>query len=107
MRLLEEYFSSLRKSGLRKSARGTAMMTSCAVQDGFEISPRFRRTIEERIGRLERDAQRDEAQVKMLVDGDHIRRHLRLVAMQRFEALRMRLFLDRARVRLPRPLIEL
>ena len=83
------------------------MMTSCAVQDGFEISPRFRRTIEERIGRLERDAQRDEAQVKMLVDGDHIRRHLRLVAMQRFEALRMRLFLDRARVRLPRPLIEL
>ena len=83
------------------------MMTSCAVQDGFEISPRFRRTIEERIGWLERDAQRDEAQVKMLVDGDHIRRHLRLVAMQRFEALRMRLFLDRARVRLPRPLIEL
>ena len=83
------------------------MMTSCAVQDGFEISPRFRRTIEERIERLERDAQRDEAQVKMLVDSDHIRRHMRLVAMQRFEALRMRLFLDRARVRLPRPLIEI
>ena len=30
-----------------------------------------------------------------------------VMAMQRFEALRMRLFLDRARVRLPRPLIEL
>ena len=85
----------------------TAMMTSCAAQDGFEISPRFRRTLEERMERLERDADRDEAQVKLLADGDHIRRHMRLVAMQRFEAMRMRLFLDRARVRLPRPLITL
>lgn len=83
------------------------MMTSCAAQDGFEISPRFRRTLEERMERLERDADRDEAQVKLLADGDHIRRHMRLVAMQRFEAMRMRLFLDRARVRLPRPLITL
>jgi hypothetical protein len=32
---------------------------------------------------------------------------MRLVAMQRSEALRMRLFLDRAKMRLPRPLIEL
>jgi hypothetical protein len=83
------------------------MMTSCATHDGFEISPRFRRTLEERMERLERDADLDEAQVKLLVDGDHIRRHMRLVAMQRFEAMRMRLFLDRARVRLPRPLISL
>ncbi|MGA3047679.1 MAG: hypothetical protein ABSD67_13700 [Terracidiphilus sp.] len=85
----------------------TTMMTSCATHDGFEISPRFRRTLEERMERLERDADLDEAQVKLLVDGDHIRRHMRLVAMQRFEAMRMRLFLDRARVRLPRPLISL
>jgi hypothetical protein len=37
----------------------------------------------------------------------HILRHTRLVAVQRAEALRMRIFLDRARTRLPRPLIEL
>jgi len=83
------------------------MITNCAVNDGFEISPRFRRTVEERITRLERDAQHDEAQLDALFDADHIRRHMRLVAMQRAEALRMRLFLDRAKARLPRPLIAL
>ncbi len=83
------------------------MMTNCAVNEGFEISPRFRHTIEERIARLEKDAAFDEAQVELLMDGDHIRRQLRLVALQRAEALRMRLFLDRARTRLPRPLIPL
>ncbi len=83
------------------------MKTNCATNDVFEISPRFRRTIEERIERLEKDAEFDEAQVALLEDGDHIRRHMRLVALQRGEALRMRLFLDRAKTRLPRPLIEL
>jgi len=83
------------------------MTTNCAVGEGFEISPRFRSTIEERIARLEKDAECDEAQVELLLDGDHIRRHMRLVAAQRSEALRMRIFLDRARTRLPRPLIEL
>ena len=29
------------------------MITNCAVQEGFEISPRFRRSVEERIARLE------------------------------------------------------
>jgi hypothetical protein len=57
--------------------------------------------------RLERDAATDEAQMDHLDDIDHIRRHMRLVAAQRSEALRMRIFLDRARTRLPRPLIEL
>jgi ribosome-associated translation inhibitor RaiA len=83
------------------------MTTNCAVGEGFEISPRFRSTIEERIARLEKDAECDEAQVELLLDGDHIRRHMRLVAMERAEALRMRLFLDRARTRLPRPMIAL
>jgi hypothetical protein len=83
------------------------MMTSCTAQEGFEISPRFRRSIEERIQRLEREAAFDEGQVGLLFDGDHIRRQMRLVAMQRFEALRMRLFLDRAKIRLPRPMIAL
>jgi hypothetical protein len=32
---------------------------------------------------------------------------MRLVAIERGEALRMRLFLDRAKTRLPRPLIPL
>jgi ribosome-associated translation inhibitor RaiA len=82
-------------------------MTNCATSEGFEISPRFRRTVEERIARLEKDAEFDEAQVASLVDGDHIRRQMRLVAVERAEALRMRLFLDRANTRLPRPLIEI
>lgn len=83
------------------------MIGNCTIDDGFEISPQFRRTAEERIARLERDAALDEAQVALLIDGDHIRRQMRLVAMQRLEALRMRLFLDRSQPRLPRPLIAL
>ena len=83
------------------------MLTSCTAQEGFEISPRFRRTIEERVERLERDAAHDETQLEMITDADHIRRHVRLVEMQRFEALRMRIFLERARVKLPRPMIAL
>jgi hypothetical protein len=76
------------------------MITNCAANDGFEISPRFRRTIEERIERLEKDAAYDERQLALLEDDDHIRRQMRLVAMQRSEALRMRLFLDSAQPRL-------
>ena len=83
------------------------MIRNCAANESFEISPRFQRTVEERIARLERDAEHDEAQVAHLEDGDHIRRQMRLVAMQRSEALRMRLFLDRAKARLPRPTIAL
>ncbi|MGD0157147.1 MAG: hypothetical protein ABSB50_13695 [Terracidiphilus sp.] len=83
------------------------MAIQCAAQEGFEISPRFRQMIEERIARLERDADHDEAQLDRLDDIDHIRRHMHLVAVERAEALRMRLFLDRARTRLPHPLIEL
>ena len=83
------------------------MTVHSAAQEGFEISPRFRQTIEERIARLERDAEYDEGQIDLLCDIDHIRRQMRLVAAQRAEALRLRLFLDRATTRLPRPLIEL
>jgi hypothetical protein len=83
------------------------MISNATASEGFEISPRFRRTVEDRIIRLERDAAHDEAQVANLADGDHIRRHMRLVAIQRAEALRMRLFLDRAQTRLPRPLIAI
>ena len=83
------------------------MAIQCAAHEGFEISPRFRQTIEERIARLERDADYDQAQIDLLNDIDHIRRQMRLVAAERAEALRMRLFLDRARTRLPRPLIAL
>ena len=83
------------------------MTIQCAAQEGFEISPRFRQTIEERIARLERDAAHDEAQLDRLDDIDHIRRQMRLVAVERAEALRLRLFLDRSRVREQRPLIQL
>ena len=83
------------------------MTIQCAAQEGFEISPRFRQTIEERIARLERDADNDEALLDRLDDIDHVRRQMRLVAVQRAEALRLRLFLDRSRVREQRPLIQL
>jgi len=75
------------------------MITNCATFDGYEISPKFRQTVEERVVRLERDAAQDEADVMRLDDAEHIRRQLRLVAAQRAEALRMRIFLDRARTR--------
>jgi hypothetical protein len=80
-----------------------AMMVNCAAFVEYEISPRFRQMVEERVTRLERDAARDEANVIELDDVDHIRRQMRLVATQRAEALRMRIFLDRARTRAQRP----
>ncbi len=83
------------------------MTIQSAVQEGFEISPRFRQKLEERIARLERDAECDEAQIHVLDDVEHIRRQMRLVAAERAEALRMRLFLDRAGTRLPKPLIAM
>jgi len=81
------------------------MISGCTFRECFEISPRFRTMMEERIARLEQDASRDEAQVEFLEDLDHIGRQMRLVAAQRAEALRIRLFLDRARTRLPHPLM--
>lgn len=83
------------------------MIVNCAVHDGYEISPRFRKSVEDRIAKLERDATNDQAQIERLEDPDHIRRQMRLVIAQQAEALRMKLFLDRARPRLSRPLIEL
>ncbi|MGO9777592.1 MAG: hypothetical protein ACLPM3_13490 [Terracidiphilus sp.] len=76
-------------------------MTNCEAGEDFEISSRFRHTVEEQIARLEKDAEFDEAQVAQLEDGDHIRRQMRLVAIQRAEALRMRLILDRAKTACP------
>lgn len=83
------------------------MIATGAANESFEISPRFRQTIEERIVRLEQDADRDEAMLALLSDGDHIRRHMRLVALQRAEALRMRKFLNRCRPRLPKPMVAI
>jgi len=83
------------------------MNTESSSLENFEIGLRFRQSLEERIVRLERDAAWDEQMLASLTDEDHLRRHRRLVAVQRAEALRMRLFLDRSRARLPRPLIAL
>jgi hypothetical protein len=82
-------------------------MWNYALQESVEISPRFRKTIEDRIVRLEQDADADETQIARLHNPDHIRRQRRLVAVERAEALRMRIFLDRAGTRMPRPLIAL
>jgi hypothetical protein len=79
------------------------MIQDFNLQEPFEISSRFRHTIEERIARLERDAEWDEAQIAPLASLDHVRRQRRLAAAQRAEALRMRIFLDRARTRLGEP----
>ncbi len=83
------------------------MAIQFAAHEGFEITPQFRQSIEERIERLERDADHDEAQLDRLDHIDHFRRQMRLVAVQRAEALRMRLFLDRSRSQESRPLIRL
>lgn len=73
------------------------------VNKVFPISPRFLKDVKERIECIERDAAYDEAQLERLDDSDHIRRQMRLVAAERTEALRMRVFLDRARVHRMRP----
>jgi hypothetical protein len=83
------------------------MNASSASPEVFEISSRFRQSLEDRVARLERDAAEDERMLAHLDNEDHLRRHQRLIAVQRAEALRMRLFLERARHRLPRPLITL
>jgi hypothetical protein len=70
-----------------------------AFRDHLEISIRFRRTIEERIARLESDAASDQALTSCLEHPDHIRRQLRLVTAQRDEAARMRRFLNQSRTR--------
>lgn len=81
------------------------MNRDCFSQE--KTDPRFRRSIEERIAQLEKDAAYDEAQLSILEDIDHIRRQMRLVAAERAEALRMRLLLDRAETRLAKPMIAL
>ena len=83
------------------------MNAQIPAEDTFHISPRFRQSIEARIARLEQDAATDECNLETLENPDHIRRHLRLVVVQRSEALRMRIFLERALHRVPRPLIGL
>lgn len=76
-------------------------------RERFDISSRFRSLIEERIGRLEQDADSDEAQLAVLHHVDHIRRHMKLIAIQRAEAQRMRRFLDHSGTRVPPPMISL
>jgi ribosome-associated translation inhibitor RaiA len=83
------------------------MDAQATAYETYEISPRFRKTVEERIARLERDAATDELAMAELHHEDHIRRHRRMITLQRSEALRMRIFLDRARTREPRSLVEL
>jgi hypothetical protein len=78
-------------------------MNTDLINQELEISPRFRDTLERRIAILEANADHDEALISGLESADHIRRQIRLVAAQRAEALRMRLFLDRARTRWTQP----
>ena len=77
------------------------------TREGFEISARFRRLIEDRIERLEQDADSDEAQIPRLQNHDHIRRQKRLVAVQRAEARRMRHFVDSSGTRIPPPMLAI
>ena len=70
------------------------------ILDHFEISTRFRHIIEDRIARLEADAALDEATLIRLENQEHIRRQLRLVAVQREEACCMRNFLEHSSTRI-------
>lgn len=70
------------------------------VEEHFEISVRFRELIERRIARLESDAAHDESVAISLENGDHILRQMRLVAVQRGEADRMKRFLRNSTTRL-------
>ncbi len=72
------------------------MTTHYVTYEPFEISPRFRGMLEGRIARLEQNAARDEAKIGSLDDLDHIRQQMRLAAVERAEALRIRIFLDRS-----------
>jgi len=62
------------------SSPGDSHDDQLCSQRRFRDQPPVRRTVEERIARLEKDAAFDEAQMALLKDGDHIRRHMRLVA---------------------------
>jgi hypothetical protein len=81
--------------------------TTPDARESLEISARFRRLIEDRIKRLEQDADSDEAALALLRHGDHIRRHMRLIAVQRAEAARMRSFINSSGTRVPPPVITL
>jgi hypothetical protein len=65
----------------------------------YEIGARFRKLLEDRIERLESDADADELALAAIVHADHQRRHQRLIQVERAEALRLRIFLDKTRVR--------
>jgi hypothetical protein len=65
----------------------------------YEVGARFRKMIEDRVERLESDADADELALAAILDANHQRRHMRLVNAERSEALRLRIFLSRTRIR--------
>jgi acyl-CoA reductase-like NAD-dependent aldehyde dehydrogenase len=69
----------------------------------IEISPRFRRRLEEQMERLEQEANCDETRMGRLSDVDHLRRQRKLVTAQRAEALRIRQFLETVSTRFVEP----
>ncbi len=83
------------------------MLNDFPTKDSFEISAKFRQSIQDRIVRLERDADYDEAQIALLYNSDHIRRQKRMVAVERAEAMRMRAFLERSQGRDQKPSVAL
>jgi hypothetical protein len=72
------------------------MSASC---EPYEISLRFRQSVQDRIDRLEEDADRDELLVSSLLSEDHRSRQLKLIEAQRREAHRMRELLSYTRLR--------
>jgi hypothetical protein len=65
----------------------------------YEISLRFRQSVQARIDRLEENANSDESIIPTLLSEDHRRRQLKLVEAQRYEATRMRELLSYTRLR--------
>jgi len=74
--------------------------TNTSVLDiPYEIGPRFRKIIQERVERLEADADADELALPTILHAGHDRRHRLLIQTQRCEALRLRIFLSKTCLR--------
>lgn len=71
------------------------------TDEPFDVSPRFGQRVLARILKLELDANMDEKIIPTLLSPDHQRRQRKLVALQRDEADRLRVFLRNAQVRQP------
>ena len=75
------------------------MPSSISSSEPYEITARFYLALQEKAGRLENDAEKDEAFAASLEHPDHLVRQALLVQVQRERAQRLRGFLANSRMR--------